>query len=339
MNTGISDSSALASSLRQIADAQYTRRQRFNGRLPADVQEVIRMAADHLAADAVPVTYQVRDEAGNWKWGPADQGVYQMVKRHRPHDARALYDHPQPAALNEVSGNSGELGALTALVAKWRSQAATNEVNGLEADSIGLTGAAMRHDARQHVLEQAATELEAAVAATGKQPLQVGEAQGDAGEHIKALEAATHWSSTSRPFKAALLAGIAALAARQPVATMSAEASQVARGMVAHCIEHRLCMGMDEGFSSFDPDVEHHFVRELRGFADGDGPPAQGVDLGQFRDLIGFAVLHAIYLPESDPRRDFIRQANELLALIDSRPTLANVTPPRDLRTQLGEVG
>lgn len=39
---------ALAVSLRQIADAQYTRRQRFNGRLPADVQEVIRMAADAL---------------------------------------------------------------------------------------------------------------------------------------------------------------------------------------------------------------------------------------------------------------------------------------------------
>ncbi|MFV1846408.1 hypothetical protein ACNJRW_09480 [Stenotrophomonas maltophilia] len=39
---------ALAASLRQIADAQYTRRQRFNGRLPADVQEVIRMAADAL---------------------------------------------------------------------------------------------------------------------------------------------------------------------------------------------------------------------------------------------------------------------------------------------------
>ncbi|HBC50079.1 MAG TPA: hypothetical protein DC051_01920 [Stenotrophomonas maltophilia] len=39
---------ALAVSLRQIADAKYTRRQRFNGRLPADVQEVIRMAADAL---------------------------------------------------------------------------------------------------------------------------------------------------------------------------------------------------------------------------------------------------------------------------------------------------
>lgn len=61
----------------------------------------------------------------------------------------------------------------------------------------------------------------------------------------------------------------AALAARQPVGPMSAEASQIARGMVAHCIEHRLCMGMDEGFASFDPDVEHPFVQELREFVEG----------------------------------------------------------------------
>lgn len=59
------------------------------------------------------------------------------------------------------------------------------------------------------------------------------------------------------------------LAARQPVKAMSAEASRVARGMVMHCIEHRLCMGMDEGFASFDPDMEHPFVQELREFAEG----------------------------------------------------------------------
>lgn len=47
-------------------------------------------------------------------------------------------------------------------------------------------------------------------------------------------------------------------------------------------------------------------------------PPAQAVDLGQFRDLIGFAALAAINLPESDPRRDFIRQSGELIRIIDS---------------------
>lgn len=59
------------------------------------------------------------------------------------------------------------------------------------------------------------------------------------------------------------------IAAHQPVGAMSAEASGIARGMVLHCIEQRLCMGMDEGFASFDPDVEHPFVHELREFADG----------------------------------------------------------------------
>jgi len=48
-------------------------------------------------------------------------------------------------------------------------------------------------------------------------------------------------------------------------------------------------------------------------------PPAQEVDLGQFKDLIGFAAYHAINLPETDPRRDFIRQAGDLVQLIDSQ--------------------
>ncbi|MGE8280097.1 MAG: hypothetical protein ACN6O2_06625 [Stenotrophomonas sp.] len=49
-------------------------------------------------------------------------------------------------------------------------------------------------------------------------------------------------------------------------------------------------------------------------------PAAPGTDLAQFKDLIGFAAWSAINLPEIDPRRDFIRQASELLALIDASP-------------------
>jgi len=49
-------------------------------------------------------------------------------------------------------------------------------------------------------------------------------------------------------------------------------------------------------------------------------PAAPGTDLAQFKDLIGFAAWSAINLPETDPRRDFIRQASELLALIDASP-------------------
>lgn len=47
-----------------------------------------------------------------------------------------------------------------------------------------------------------------------------------------------------------------------------------------------------------------------------DAPPSQ--DLAKFKDLIGFAAWQAIQLPETDPRRDFIRQANELITMIDS---------------------
>ena len=138
MNTKISDADALAASLRQIADAQYTRRQRFNGRLPADVQEVIRMAADHLAADAVPVAciHEWRTTGGGM--GKAQRHLVCMkcgIDRSYPKPAalnevptmddavaagdgtlHGAIDHWQDralkaeAALNEVSGNSGELG-------------------------------------------------------------------------------------------------------------------------------------------------------------------------------------------------------------------------------------
>lgn len=49
---------------------------------------------------------------------------------------------------------------------------------------------------------------------------------------------------------------------------LSPEASSVVIGMIEHCLNHRVCMGMDEGFKSFDPDIEHDFVKELRTFVD-----------------------------------------------------------------------
>lgn len=41
-------------------------------------------------------------------------------------------------------------------------------------------------------------------------------------------------------------------------------------------------------------------------------------DLSRYKDLIGFAVYQAINFRETDPRRDFIRQANELIRIIES---------------------
>lgn len=62
-----------------------------------DVQAVL----NHLAADAVPAGYRWRHSAGEkWQYSDVPCGW-----EHEP-----LFAHPQPAALNEVSGNSGELG-------------------------------------------------------------------------------------------------------------------------------------------------------------------------------------------------------------------------------------
>jgi hypothetical protein len=93
-----------------------------------DVQAVL----NHLAADAVPVAYGVRSNSSEWRgpvWLTCYMGrkteIEQAVMRaaHREgfigsFDDRMkelgwwiepVYDHPQPATLNEVSGDSGEL--------------------------------------------------------------------------------------------------------------------------------------------------------------------------------------------------------------------------------------
>lgn len=62
---------------------------------------------------------------------------------------------------------------------------------------------------------------------------------------------------------------------QQPVECLSEEAASTLRGMVEYCLNQRVCMGMDEGFKSFDPEEEHDFVKELRAFAEGAAPIAQ----------------------------------------------------------------
>lgn len=55
--------------------------------------------------------------------------------------------------------------AVRGLVAKWRREADENEVNALEADSIGINKSAIVHDARSKLLRENADELERALAA------------------------------------------------------------------------------------------------------------------------------------------------------------------------------
>ena len=80
-----------------------------------------------------------------------------------------------------------------------------------------------------------------------------------------------------------------------------------------HCARRR-CYGIAQLIVGLCP-----HLRCIRG-SKGQHPAAPGVDLEQFKDLIGFAAWSAINLPETDPRRDFIRQASELIALIDASP-------------------
>ena len=53
---------------------------------------------------------------------------------------------------------------------------------------------------------------------------------------------------------------------RRTFAGLSDEACLVVRGMVEYCIGSAVGMGMDEGFSSFDPDVKYPFRVELEKF-------------------------------------------------------------------------
>jgi len=49
---------------------------------------------------------------------------------------------------------------------------------------------------------------------------------------------------------------------------LSDEAKAVAKLMIAHCINNGLCMGMDEGIESFNPNVKRNFRKELEFFSD-----------------------------------------------------------------------
>jgi hypothetical protein len=66
----------------------------------------------------------------------------------------------------------------------------------------------------------------------------------------------------------------ARLNASRDVPAMSDEAFSTLRGMVDYCLNARVCLGMDEGFSSFEPAIEHDFVKELRAFAESDLAPS-----------------------------------------------------------------
>ncbi|MFK1042670.1 hypothetical protein ACIUV2_27225 [Pseudomonas aeruginosa] len=62
---------------------------------------------------------------------------------------------------------------------------------------------------------------------------------------------------------------------RAAVRRLSEEAESTVIGMVEYCLNARVCLGMDEGFKSFDPEEEHDFVKELREFVEARAALAQ----------------------------------------------------------------
>ena len=65
---------------------------------------------------------------------------------------------------------------------------------------------------------------------------------------------------------AAMEAQLAERDGPHPIRVLGQEAYSTLVGMVEYCLNQRVCMGMDEGFQSFDPEEEHDFVKELRTF-------------------------------------------------------------------------
>ena len=123
---------------------------------------------------------------------------------------------------------------------------------------------------------------------------------------------------------------------------MSEEARSTLVGMVEFCLERRYRMGMDEGFASFDPEVEHDFVKELRAFVEGaPTPPAseqqQAVVLPewkQFPDPAGFATMPEWYARQHIEASTHNACLDELLRL---NPHLAGVN--QGVTTEAGNGG
>jgi hypothetical protein len=113
--------------------------------------EAIIAKFPHLQGEAVPVAWLI-----DWPDEP-DLGHYFAEEPSINARSQPLYTHPQPAALNEVSGTSGELVSDIYKVAS----------------TPGMTPIDLADWIRDVLLRNIYD-----LAATGKQPLQVGEAQG-----------------------------------------------------------------------------------------------------------------------------------------------------------------
>lgn len=140
-------------------------------------------------------------------------------------------------------------------------------------------------------------------------------------------------------------------------APLSEEAEETLKVMAEYCINHGIAMGQDEGFSSFGPEIKHHFRVELERFCqfgrvvskspqipDEQGANRYGLDMAYFRNLFNRELNRPLvdYRPSELARvlaraartadskvlveAEFIDQAREGWSLL-----------PEDLLTHLGD--
>ncbi len=138
------------------------------------------------------------------------------------------------------------------------------------------TAAAQGFRDGQAAVEQAAAQDEAVGIIQGIDGLE--------GEDPNEFKEVNVWADL--PVGTKLYATRPAQTEQQPM-TLSEEAASTVRGMVDYCLNQRVCMGMDEGFASFEPEIEHDFVRELRAFAESAAPIAQTAPQPEQSGLVG----------------------------------------------------
>jgi hypothetical protein len=112
MNTTISDA-AVEAACAVVYSSYVGGSWSYRVAVENEMREALEAALPHLAADAVPVAWLI-----HWSKIPLEapevttsaSRVDAVSALTGPPRIEPLYTHPQPAAMNEVSGNSGELG-------------------------------------------------------------------------------------------------------------------------------------------------------------------------------------------------------------------------------------
>jgi|GEM_PF-2793201 len=251
-----------------------------------------------------PLLCSRHGQRGMWVSDATDASI-EVSPTHWMPLPEAPVTHPQAAALDEVSGTSGELGGDER--ARFEAWAAREGYDVEKSTGAGLLHAGEYLSDRT---DEALKVWQAALATTGKQ--QGGEVQGDALEaearrlfQAQADKLAAPWERQWEPTKKHWRA--AALAARQPVRQ---------EAVVTYCGRRLTPEGTRECWGVLAEGVED-LPRNTKLYA---APPVQGIDLGQQEDAERYRWLRDQYDPSvhDDEDGSFLRLAGEELdAAID----------------------